>query len=127
MLMASGEGDGVEGWEAAVRAEVGGAGWWDHPDGADLRARFKAFTGQRRDWPELTLLFWKDLILRVARRLRLCSAPAHLVSDLHLDCRGSSAFSSDTMAATTAGDERLVRPPRRHHAALLAASSGQFP
>lgn len=77
--MASGEGDG-EGWEAAVRAEVGGVGWWDDPDSADLRARFKAFTGQRRDWPQPTLLFWKDLLLRVARRLRLCSAPAPLVS-----------------------------------------------
>ncbi|KAM0831979.1 hypothetical protein ACQ4PT_065190 [Festuca glaucescens] len=75
--MSSGEGDGLERWEAAVRAEVG-AGWWDDPDGADLRARFKAFTGQRCDWPEPKLLFWKDLILRVARRLRLCSAPAHL-------------------------------------------------
>jgi hypothetical protein len=31
------------------------------------------------------------------------------------------------MTATTAGDERLVRPPGRHHAALLAASPGQFP
>jgi charged multivesicular body protein 7 len=124
--MASGEGEGVEGWEAAVRAEVG-AGWWDDPDGDDLRARFKAFTGQRCDWPEPKLLFWKDLILRVARRLRLCSAPAHLVSDLHLTSEGSFAFASDTMTATTAGDERLVRPPGRHHAALLAASPGQFP
>jgi charged multivesicular body protein 7 len=97
--MASGEGEGGEGWEAAVRAEVG-AGWWDDPDGADLRARFKAFTGQRRDWPEPKLLFWRDLILRVSRRLRLCSAPAHLVSDLHLAREGSSAFSSDTMTAT---------------------------
>ncbi|KAG2596985.1 uncharacterized protein LOC120706605 [Panicum virgatum] len=69
-----------EGWEAAVRAEVGAAGWWDDPDSADLRARFKAFTGQRRDWPHPTLLFWKDLLLRVARRLRRCSAPAHLVT-----------------------------------------------
>ncbi|KAJ1283398.1 hypothetical protein BS78_03G125500 [Paspalum vaginatum] len=75
--MAPGSG---EGWEAAVRAEVGAVGWWDDPDSDDLRARFKAFTGQRRDWPQPTLLFWKDLILRVARRLRLCSAPAHLVT-----------------------------------------------
>jgi hypothetical protein len=74
LIMASGEG-----WEAAVRAEVG-AGWWDDPDGDDLRARFKAFTGQRGDWPQPKLLLWKDLILRVARRLRLCSAPAQLVS-----------------------------------------------
>ncbi|CAO2207929.1 unnamed protein product [Urochloa humidicola] len=79
--MASGEGDG-EGWEAAVRAEVGAAGWWDDPDSVDLRARFKAFTGQRRDWPQPTLLFWKDLILRVARRLHRCSAPAHLVTSV---------------------------------------------
>lgn len=81
MATGDGEGDGGEGWEAVVRAEVG-AGWWDDPDGADFRARFKAFTGQRRDWPEPKLLFWKDLLLRVARRLRLCSAPAHLVMSI---------------------------------------------
>ncbi|XP_037404962.1 uncharacterized protein LOC119267639 isoform X2 [Triticum dicoccoides] len=81
--MASNDGEGgEEGWEAAVRAEVGGASWWDDPDGADLHARFKAFTGQRRDWPEPKLLFWKDLLLRIARRLRLCSAPAHLVTSV---------------------------------------------
>ncbi|CAO2192867.1 unnamed protein product [Urochloa humidicola] len=85
--MASGEGDG-EGWEAAVRAEVGAAGWWDDPDSADLRARFKAFTGQRRDWPQPTLLFWKDLLLRVARRLRRCSAPAHLVTSVWFERPG---------------------------------------
>ncbi|CAL4950357.1 unnamed protein product [Urochloa decumbens] len=79
--MASGEGSG-EGWEAAVRAEVGAAGWWDDPDSADFRARFKAFTGQRRDWPQPTLLFWKDLLLRVARRLRRCSSPPHLVTSV---------------------------------------------
>uniref|UniRef100_A0A453EGY3 Uncharacterized protein n=1 Tax=Aegilops tauschii subsp. strangulata TaxID=200361 RepID=A0A453EGY3_AEGTS len=60
LIMASNDGEGGEGWEAAVRAEVGGASWWDDPDGADLHARFKAFTGQRRDWPEPKLLFWKD-------------------------------------------------------------------
>nr|BAK02788.1 predicted protein [Hordeum vulgare subsp. vulgare] len=80
--MASNDGEGGEGWEAAVRAEVGGASWWNDPDGTDLHARFKAFTGQRRDWPEPKLLFWKDLLLRVARRLRLCSAPAHLVTSV---------------------------------------------
>uniref|UniRef100_J3KYX8 Charged multivesicular body protein 7 n=1 Tax=Oryza brachyantha TaxID=4533 RepID=J3KYX8_ORYBR len=41
---------------------------------------FKAFTGQRRDWPQPKLLFWKDLVLRVARRLGICSAPAHHVT-----------------------------------------------
>ncbi|KAL5227093.1 hypothetical protein ABZP36_015358 [Zizania latifolia] len=65
---------------AAVRDEVGGEGWWDDPDGVELRARFMAFTGQRRDWPQHKLLFWKDVLLRVARSLRLCSTPAHLVS-----------------------------------------------
>jgi len=81
--MASGEGAGAGvGWEAAVRAEVGAVAWWDDPDSADLRARFKAFTGQRSDWPQPTVLFWKDLLLRVARRLRVCSAPAHLVGVL---------------------------------------------
>uniref|UniRef100_A0A0D9UZU2 Charged multivesicular body protein 7 n=1 Tax=Leersia perrieri TaxID=77586 RepID=A0A0D9UZU2_9ORYZ len=62
--------------------DVGGGGWWDDPDGDELRARFKAFTGQRCDWPQPKLLFWKDLILRVARRLRLCSAPARIVTDV---------------------------------------------
>ncbi|BAD81565.1 unknown protein [Oryza sativa Japonica Group] len=74
-----GGGDERGEWEAAVREEVGVGGWWDDPDGDELRARFKAFTGQRRDWPQPKLLFWKGLLLRVARRLRLCSAPARLV------------------------------------------------
>ncbi|RLN23348.1 uncharacterized protein C2845_PM07G07130 [Panicum miliaceum] len=78
--MVPGEG-GREGWDAAVRAQVGAAGWWDDPDSADLRARFKAFTGQRRDWPHPTLLFWKDLLLRVARRLRRCSPPPTSLCD----------------------------------------------
>ncbi|TVU21360.1 hypothetical protein EJB05_30990, partial [Eragrostis curvula] len=78
LSMASGEG---EGWAAAVRAEVGDE-WWDDLDSVDLRSRFKAFTGQRSDWPQPKLLFWKDLILRVARRLRLCSVPAHLVTSV---------------------------------------------
>ncbi|KAG8045264.1 hypothetical protein GUJ93_ZPchr0008g12300 [Zizania palustris] len=75
-----GGGGGRGEWEAAVREEVSGEGWWDDPDGVELRARFKAFTGQRGDWPQPKLLFWKGLVLRVARRLRLCSAPAHLVT-----------------------------------------------
>ncbi|KAL5222040.1 hypothetical protein ABZP36_026753 [Zizania latifolia] len=75
-----GGGGGRGEWEAAVREEVSGEGWWDDPDGVELRARFKAFTGQRGDWPQPKLLFWKGLLLRVARRLRLCSAPAHLVT-----------------------------------------------
>ncbi|KAL6598790.1 hypothetical protein ACP70R_046050 [Stipagrostis hirtigluma subsp. patula] len=105
--MASGEGAAErEGWEAAVRAEVGALGWWDDPDGADHRARFKAFTGQRGDWPQPTLLFWKDLILRVARRLRLCSAPAHLVS---------------------APTHRLLFPLPSHQLFMVGFRSSEFP
>ncbi|OEL29253.1 hypothetical protein BAE44_0009728 [Dichanthelium oligosanthes] len=103
--MASGEGDG-EGWEAAVRAEVGAVGWWDDPDSVDLRARFKAFTGQRRDWPEPTLLFWKDLLLRVARRLRLCSAPAHL-EEMRAD--GDILLKSELIDPSTGSLYQLVR------------------
>ncbi|KAJ4969497.1 hypothetical protein NE237_016198 [Protea cynaroides] len=39
---------------------------WD--DEVIATARFKAFSGQRSDW-EPRLLFWKDLILKVARHL----------------------------------------------------------
>nr|GMD68840.1 charged multivesicular body protein 7 isoform X1 [Ipomoea batatas] len=41
---------------------------WD--DEANVRARFKAFSGQRCDWEPL-YLFWRDLILKVARHLRV--------------------------------------------------------
>ncbi|XP_019163162.1 PREDICTED: uncharacterized protein LOC109159513 [Ipomoea nil] len=41
---------------------------WD--DEANARARFKAFSGQRCDWEPL-YLFWRDLILKVARHLRV--------------------------------------------------------
>ncbi|EMS60320.1 hypothetical protein TRIUR3_34421 [Triticum urartu] len=107
LIMASNDGEGgEEGWEAAVRAEVGGASWWDDPDGADLHARFKAFTGQRRDWPEPKLLFWKDLLLRVARRLRLCSAPAHL-EEMRAD--GEILLKSELIVPTAGGLYQLVR------------------
>lgn len=41
---------------------------WDEEEVA--RARFKAFSGQREDW-EHHFLFWRDLIFKVARHLRL--------------------------------------------------------
>nr|GMD66674.1 charged multivesicular body protein 7 isoform X1 [Ipomoea batatas] len=49
---------------------------WD--DEANVRARFKAFSGQRCDWEPL-YLFWRDLILKVARHLRVfIIRPSHL-------------------------------------------------
>lgn len=48
-----------------IRKEVGD---WDDEEVAT--ARFKAFSGQRSDW-EPKYRFWKDLILSVARHLRL--------------------------------------------------------
>uniref|UniRef100_A0A804N2D9 SNF7 family protein n=1 Tax=Zea mays TaxID=4577 RepID=A0A804N2D9_MAIZE len=102
--MASGEG-----WEAAVRAEVGAVAWWDDLDSADLRARFKAFTGQRSDWPQPTVLFWKDLLLRVARRLRVCSAPAH-----HEEMRadGDVLLKSELIDPSSTNLHQLVRRVR---------------
>lgn len=50
-----------------VRELIGKAvGDWDDP--VMTRARFKAFSGQRSDW-EPVYLFWRDLILCVARQL----------------------------------------------------------
>ncbi|KAL0459841.1 UNVERIFIED_CONTAM: hypothetical protein Slati_0611300 [Sesamum latifolium] len=48
-----------------VRNEVGD---WD--DEAKSRARFKALSGQRSDWSPL-YSFWRDLIVKVARHLRI--------------------------------------------------------
>ncbi|KAL0919060.1 hypothetical protein M5K25_011128 [Dendrobium thyrsiflorum] len=42
---------------------------WD--DEVVATARFKAFSGQRSDW-EPRFLFWRDLILKVARNLGVC-------------------------------------------------------
>ncbi|XP_020582557.1 charged multivesicular body protein 7 [Phalaenopsis equestris] len=42
---------------------------WD--DEVLATARFKAFSGQRSDW-EPRFLFWRDLILKVARNLGVC-------------------------------------------------------
>lgn len=48
-----------------VRKEV--SDWDDEVKG---RARFKALSGQRSDWEPL-YLFWRDLIIKVARHLRI--------------------------------------------------------
>lgn len=52
--------------EEVVRREVPD---WD--DEVALAARFKAFSGQRSDW-EPRFLFWRELILKVARSLGFC-------------------------------------------------------
>ncbi|WOL09593.1 charged multivesicular body protein 7 [Canna indica] len=53
--------------EEIVRREVPN---WD--DEVAATARFKAFSGQRSDW-EPKFLFWRDLIIRVARHLGVCT------------------------------------------------------
>lgn len=50
---------------AFVRKEVAE---WD--DEAKSRARFKALSGQRSDWEPL-YCFWRDLIIKTARHLRI--------------------------------------------------------
>ncbi|CAK9142260.1 unnamed protein product [Ilex paraguariensis] len=58
-----------------IRKEVGD---WD--DELMANARFKAFSGQRSDW-EHKYLFWRDLILKVARHLGLfIIRPSQLIS-----------------------------------------------
>lgn len=49
--------------EEAVKAEAP-----DWGDDAAWGARFRAFSGQRADWAP-RYLFWRDLFIRVARRL----------------------------------------------------------
>lgn len=53
--------------EELVRSEVPD---WD--DEVTAIARFKAFSGQRTDW-EPKFIFWRDLIIRVARHLGVCT------------------------------------------------------
>lgn len=43
--------------------------WWDDHDGIKGVVMFKGFNGQRCDW-EARYLFWRDLIIKVARHLR---------------------------------------------------------
>ncbi|GER41905.1 charged multivesicular body protein [Striga asiatica] len=60
---------------AFVEKEVGD---WD--DEATSRARFKALSGQRSDWEPL-YLFWRNLIIKVARHLRIfIIRPTHVKS-----------------------------------------------
>lgn len=58
-----------------VRKEV--SDWDDEVKG---RARFKALSGQRSDWESL-YLFWRDLIIKVARHLRI-----FLIHPSHVQC-----------------------------------------
>ncbi|KAL3844423.1 hypothetical protein ACJIZ3_001826 [Penstemon smallii] len=56
--------------EAAVVAEFIVKEVPDWKDEVKSRARFKALSGQRSDWEPL-YLFWRDLIVKVARHLRI--------------------------------------------------------
>ncbi|CAA0822946.1 SNF7 family protein [Striga hermonthica] len=73
-------------WAAEVEAEAEAVaafvekvvGDWD--DEAMSRARFKALSGQRSDWEPL-YLFWRNLIIKVARHLRIfIIRPTHVKS-----------------------------------------------
>ncbi|THU69462.1 hypothetical protein C4D60_Mb08t14660 [Musa balbisiana] len=63
--------------EEIVRREV-----LDWDDEVAATARFKAFSGQRSDW-EPRFVFWRDLILKVARHLGVCTVRSSEVSDSH--------------------------------------------
>lgn len=63
--------------EEIVRREVPD---WD--DDVAATARFKAFSGQRSDW-EPKFLFWRDLIIRVARKLGVCTVRPSEVSEFY--------------------------------------------
>lgn len=64
---------------AFLRAEVPD---WD--DEVVVRARYKAFTGQRTDW-ENRLQFWKSLVVKSARHLGLVAIdPTQVSEDLNL-------------------------------------------
>lgn len=61
-------------WEI-IRREVPD---WD--DEMTSIARFKAFSGQRSDW-EPRYMFWKDLIVKVAKGLGICTVKSSDVSN----------------------------------------------
>ncbi|KAM0954617.1 putative Snf7 family protein [Dioscorea sansibarensis] len=62
--------------EELVRREVAD---WD--DEVVCNARFKAFSGQRSDW-EPNFLFWRDLIIKIARHLGVCILDASEVKNV---------------------------------------------
>ncbi|XP_039128676.1 charged multivesicular body protein 7 isoform X1 [Dioscorea cayenensis subsp. rotundata] len=62
--------------EELVRREVAD---WD--DEVVCNARFKAFSGQRSDW-EPSFLFWRDLIIKIARHLGVCIIDASEVKNV---------------------------------------------
>lgn len=64
--------------EELVRREVAD---WD--DEVVCNARFKAFSGQRSDW-EPSFLFWRDLIIKIARHLGVCIIDASEVFSFHI-------------------------------------------
>ncbi|XP_065018326.1 uncharacterized protein LOC135644565 [Musa acuminata AAA Group] len=62
--------------EEIVRREV-----LDWDDEVAATARFKAFSGQRSDW-EPRFVFWRDLILKVARHLGVCTVRSSEVKNI---------------------------------------------
>ncbi|KAL3652984.1 hypothetical protein CASFOL_002665 [Castilleja foliolosa] len=93
---------------AFVRKEVGD---WD--DEVMSRARFKALSGQRPDWEPL-YHFWRDLIVKVARHLRIFIIRPSNVNRLWFRRAGLSPLCLDRVLVEMhrAGD--LLLPHRDH-------------
>lgn len=66
---------------------------WDD-DEAVATARFKAFSGQRSDW-EPKYQFWKNLILNVARHLRLVIVRPHDIRNIWFNRGGLTPLCLD--------------------------------
>ncbi|KAK4417979.1 hypothetical protein Salat_2210600 [Sesamum alatum] len=97
--------------EAAIVADFvrNVVGDWD--DDAKSRARFKALSGQRSDWSPI-YSFWRDLILKVARHLRIFIIRPSRVKRLWFRRAGLSPLCLDgvLLEMHRAGDLLLPHP-----------------
>ncbi|KAJ0980042.1 hypothetical protein J5N97_015516 [Dioscorea zingiberensis] len=100
--------------EELVRREVPD---WDDEEAST--ARFKAFSGQRSDW-EHKFLFWRDLIIKIARHLGICIIDASEVKNVWFSREGLTPLCINHVLREmhASGDillkEDLVDPTSRH-------------
>ncbi|KAF5462313.1 hypothetical protein F2P56_018334 [Juglans regia] len=80
---------------------------WDD-DEAVATARFKAFSGQRSDW-EPKYQFWKNLILNVARHLRLVIVQPHDIRNIWFNRGGLTPLCLDEVLLEMYKEGELVR------------------
>ncbi|KAG6522361.1 charged multivesicular body protein 7-like [Zingiber officinale] len=111
--------------EELVRTEVPD---WD--DEVTAVARFKAFSGQRTDW-EPKFVFWRDLIIRVARHLGVCTLRVSEVKNTWFSRGGLTPLCLDrVLQEMYCNGDVLLRQdlidPSRGHIYRLLRRAGQL-